>query len=63
VAAAAHTVKGSASNLGAHRLAGLLLALEKQVKAGDLDHARKEFPSIQAEFGRVRSALEAEAAK
>ncbi len=63
VAAAAHTVKGSASNLGAHRLARLLLALEKLVKAGDIDLARKEFPGIQMEFGRVRSAIEAEVAK
>ena len=61
-AAAAHTIKGSASNLGAQKLAKLLLELEKLVKAGALEAARESFPTVKAEFEKVRTILETEVA-
>ena len=57
LAAAAHTLKGSASNLGARRLSALCASLEKQGKAGDATGARETFSEIGAAFAAVRELL------
>jgi len=63
LAAATHTLKGSASNLGARRLSNLCATLEKQAKAGEGDGARKTFGEVKAEFERVEELLKAEVAQ
>ena len=57
LAAAAHTLKGSASNLGARRLSALCASLEKQGKAGDATGARETFSEVGAAFATVRDLL------
>lgn len=58
--AATHTLKGSASNLGARRLATLCAALEKQSKAGDTGQSDKTLAEVTTEFAVVRELLNAE---
>jgi len=58
--AAAHTLKGSASNLGARRLSSLCAALEKQAKAGESASAAKTFAEVKTEFEEVRKLLAVE---
>ncbi|HEY6168843.1 MAG TPA: response regulator, partial [Verrucomicrobiae bacterium] len=57
---AAHSLKGSATNLGARKLAGLCLEIETQAKAegGALDSNLLNL--LTTEFQRVKTALEAE---
>jgi two-component system sensor histidine kinase/response regulator len=55
--AAAHTLKGSAGNLGGLRLSGLCSELEKLTKAGDWESIRPRLPEIEAEAGRLLAAL------
>ena len=57
VAAAAHTLKGSASNLGARRLSALCAALEKQGKAGDASGACETMAEVVPAFAAVREIL------
>jgi PAS domain S-box-containing protein len=52
----AHSIKGSAGNIGAGRLAGLCKELEKQVE--DNISAEKVFSQMEKEFTIVRQALE-----
>jgi CheY-like chemotaxis protein/HPt (histidine-containing phosphotransfer) domain-containing protein len=56
----AHSVKGSAANLGAGRLADLCAELEAMGDAGTLPGASGLFNGIQAEYRRVADALNAE---
>jgi HPt (histidine-containing phosphotransfer) domain-containing protein len=58
----AHTLKGSSSNMGATRMATLCEELEDVGRSGDLSRAPVLIESLEAEFGRVREALEAEIA-
>jgi CheY-like chemotaxis protein len=60
LAAATHTLKGSASNLGARRLSSLCAALEKQAKGGDTGQSAETLSAVSAEFARVRGLLHAE---
>lgn len=60
LAAATHAFKGSASNLGARRLARLCAALEKQSKAGDSDQSAKTLVQVTAQFAKVRDLLKSE---
>jgi two-component system sensor histidine kinase/response regulator len=60
LSAATHTLKGSASNLGARRLAALCAALEKQSKAGDAGQSVQTLTEVTAEFATVRELLNAE---
>ena len=60
VVAAAHTLKGSASNLGARRLASLCATLEKQGKAQEGAKASKTLAEVKSEFAKVRDLLNAE---
>jgi HPt (histidine-containing phosphotransfer) domain-containing protein len=57
LAAAAHALKGSASNLGARRLSALCAALERQGKAGDLTDAASVLLNVTREFHAVEAAL------
>ena len=56
----AHTLKGSASNLGARKLASYYTTLEKQAKAGDLTAAISLLEALKGEFRNVQTVLYAE---
>jgi two-component system, sensor histidine kinase and response regulator len=58
--ATAHSLKGSSNNLGARRLAGLLVDMEQAGKAADWPRAEQLLPLIKAEFQRVQERLLAE---
>jgi two-component system, sensor histidine kinase and response regulator len=60
---AAHTLKGSASNLGARGLAGLCANLEKAGKSGDLSEAANILLDVRSEFQFVEKSLIAEMQK
>jgi HPt (histidine-containing phosphotransfer) domain-containing protein len=55
---AAHTLKGSAINIGAPLLAGACDKLEQQAKADSHPQERELLSQVAVEFERVRSALE-----
>lgn len=54
---AAHSLKGSSSNMGAVRLAHLCHQLEERAKVGSLDNATALVERIEAEFSMVRHLL------
>jgi HPt (histidine-containing phosphotransfer) domain-containing protein len=58
--ASAHSLKGSANNLGARRLSGLCATLEKQGKANDSAQASATLAEVQSEFEKVELALKDE---
>ena len=60
VASTAHTFKGSANNLGARQLAGLLADLEKQAKAANPTDSANLLQPVCSEFHDVEAALLAE---
>ena len=57
---AAHTLKGGAGNMGAKRMANTCGALQDAGASEDLARAPGLLESLEAEFDRVRPALEAE---
>ncbi len=57
---AAHSLKGSAKNLGARPLARICAALEHQTLAADWDHALLTLKAIGQEFEKLRAVLAAE---
>jgi HPt (histidine-containing phosphotransfer) domain-containing protein len=63
LASAAHTLKGSASNLGARQLANLCASLERQAKAGELTEAANILLELKGEFQQVERTLLAEMQK
>ena len=54
----AHSLKGSAGNLGASRLAALCDQIEQEAKRGSTTESVALIPALEAEARRVRSALE-----
>ncbi|PLS84889.1 MAG: hypothetical protein CYG60_15530 [Actinobacteria bacterium] len=56
----AHTLKGSSGNMGATVMSRISSELQDAGRSGDLTGARELLTRLQAEFGRVREALEAE---
>ena len=60
LAASAHTLKGSASNLGARRLSSLNATLEKQARANDSSQAPATLAEVQSEFDSVEQVLREE---
>lgn len=56
---AAHSVKGSASNLGAERARVVAHQLELLGRTGDLQHARETCTELEFELARFTSALNA----
>lgn len=59
VARAAHSLKGAAGNFGALSLARIAQQLETNGKAGELSGAPGLLPKLEAEFARVKVAMEA----
>jgi CheY-like chemotaxis protein/HPt (histidine-containing phosphotransfer) domain-containing protein len=55
-----HTLKGSCGNMGALRMGTLCAELEEIGHSGELERGPVLFERLEAEFGRVRPALEAE---
>jgi HPt (histidine-containing phosphotransfer) domain-containing protein len=60
---AAHTLKGSANNLGARPMARLAAEIERLAAQQDLPAAVNLMPVLVREFGRVRFLLEREGKK
>lgn len=60
VIAASHSLKGSASNLGARRLSMLSGIVEKHTKAGDLAAAKTVLEPLIGEFEKVKQFLRVE---
>jgi len=56
----AHALKGSSAHLGATRMDALCEILEEQGRAGSINGASAVLSVLEAEFTRVRMALEAE---
>ena len=56
----AHAFKGSCGSMGATEMTRLSAALEEAGASGDLSRARGLVGRLEEEFGRVRTALEAE---
>lgn|SRR5687768_16397767 len=54
---AAHSFKGSSSNIGAPHLASLCSALEKKALANNLDGLAEDLHAIEQEFVRVEVLL------
>jgi two-component system, sensor histidine kinase and response regulator len=59
----AHTLKGSCGNMGALRIATICAELQDMGHSGELERAPVLGERLEAEFGRVRKALEAEIAR
>ena len=57
LAGAAHSLKGSCSNLGASGLRDLCQQIENHGRSGSLDEVFKLLESVDLEFGRVKSEL------
>lgn len=55
---AAHSFKGSSSNIGAARLAELCSNLETQALAGNFDVLPQQLTEIESEFTRVATLLQ-----
>jgi HPt (histidine-containing phosphotransfer) domain-containing protein len=55
----AHTLKGSAGNLGAQALSRLCADLQTAAKGGDWDRAAELIAPIEGEFAAARAELEA----
>lgn len=56
---AAHDLKSSSSNLGGLSLAAMCEGLEAEARAGGLDGAAEEIARAEAEYERVKRALQA----
>jgi HPt (histidine-containing phosphotransfer) domain-containing protein len=54
---AAHSLKGSAGNIGAHAMAEVCRQLEERGKAGDLEGTGHLVPALAAEFGKVEGEI------
>jgi HPt (histidine-containing phosphotransfer) domain-containing protein len=63
LASTAHTLKGSANNLGARRLASFLANLENYGKTGNLTDSANILLNVRSEFHEVEKALLAEVQK
>ncbi len=60
VGRAAHALKGSSGNMGASGMSTICAELEDAERSGELQSAPVLLKRLEAEFGRVRTALEAE---
>jgi histidine phosphotransfer protein HptB len=54
---AAHSFKGSCSNIGASRLAFICAELERKAVANELTHIQQEIDLIKAEYATVKALL------
>src|SRR5687767_10754403 len=55
--AAAHSLKGSASNLGAHTIAATCARIMQQARKNEIAPATDLLKSVEADFAKVREAL------
>jgi PAS domain S-box-containing protein len=53
----AHTMKGSAANMGAGKMADICAELEEHAKTGDLQDTQTRLSDLEQEFARVRDAF------
>jgi HPt (histidine-containing phosphotransfer) domain-containing protein len=53
----AHTMKGSAANMGAGKMADICAELEDHAKTGDLQYTQTRLSDLEQEFARVRDAF------
>ncbi len=60
LARAAHVIKGSSASLGGADLAALAAELECLGLSGTVEGAARRLPELEAEYGRVKRALEDE---
>jgi CheY-like chemotaxis protein len=60
IARSAHSLKSCSANVGARVLSRYCSDIEASARRADTDEARKLFPMIEAEHGRVQSALSAQ---
>ncbi|MBW8904540.1 MAG: response regulator [Betaproteobacteria bacterium] len=60
IARSAHSLKSCSANVGARVLSRHCSDIEASARRADTDEARKLFPIIEAEHGRVQSALSAQ---
>ena len=58
----AHAVKGASANVGGEALRAEAFAMEQAAKAGDLSAVTARMAGLEAQFGRLRDALEKELA-
>ena len=58
IASVAHSLSGSCASIGATALASLCFALEKQIKAGQLDNIEEKLSAISTEYARVDAKLQ-----
>ena len=56
----AHTIKGACANVGGARLREVAFAMEKRARAGDLSSAQARMGDLEAEFNRLKQAIEKE---
>jgi PAS domain S-box-containing protein len=56
----AHTLKGASSNIGAHHMADIAQELQALGETGEVEGTAAWVEKLEAEFGRVRSAIVAE---
>ena len=54
---AAHSLKSTSANLGAHRLKDYAKRLEQLGRAGDLGAAAERLPELEGEYAKVNSEL------
>jgi HPt (histidine-containing phosphotransfer) domain-containing protein len=59
VARAAHSIKGSAGNIGANVVYRLAAELDARARTGDLSDARERLDAIDAAYARVRDEVRA----
>jgi HPt (histidine-containing phosphotransfer) domain-containing protein len=57
---AAHSLKGSCSNIGARQMVALCLALEERGRAGSVKGAETLLAPLENAFARVREVIEGE---
>jgi HPt (histidine-containing phosphotransfer) domain-containing protein len=55
---AAHSLKGSAGNIGAHQLLAVCSRLDELGRSGDLSALAPLVVSLEAEYGRVESEIQ-----
>ena len=55
---AAHSLKGSSGNIGAHHMSDICAQLDERGRAGDFNGARHLLDSLDEEYGRVASEIQ-----
>ena len=56
----AHTIKGASASVGGEHLRKMASAMEKAARSGDMPGAQRRMAPLQAEFDRLRQAIQSE---